>query len=295
MEDPVDILNDINNSATEMEVWPEVFKINGILVMKEMNLIVGLDGKPLVAKTTCKNHFSKLTPTQRSRIIKDYNNLSDKMKDTIISKVGKVEVPLQKSNKKNDICRIVTMYVDPSLQTMWNKVFEVLTRNELDDKEYRLTGAWQSIVDIFNNRNTYKFDHLAEMDEDAAEYCNDLNPNELTSIVRDVSWFKTTFSQMKTSYVSVRNRFCSSGKGNTENETLTFITDYAKGDGILIYCWVALGGSAENKFVERFGKILPSGCGDETTVENTKVIYYLHKYILLYVHVHIHRQLPLSV
>ncbi len=58
------------------------------------------DGKPLVAKTTAKNHFRKLTKTQRARIILDLNNLEENVKESIYKKIGRVDPSTVRSKKK---------------------------------------------------------------------------------------------------------------------------------------------------------------------------------------------------
>lgn len=137
--------------------------------MKSLSKGPNLDNKEFYGSY---KRWKDLNGKQKEKTVAFYRELSPNAQSKVIEMAKSLqETASQEQNSrkevthKNDIARILHMYTDAELQTIWTKCFQPMSRVELDSKcsGFAFEDPWDQLAGEFNNyeRNNYKNSCLA--------------------------------------------------------------------------------------------------------------------------------------
>lgn len=169
---------------------------------------------------------------------------------------------------KHDKARLLHLRVDPRAMADWTAAMREKTRTQLD-ADMADADPWNRLAEKFNNYEQYKYHnatvkmgvqssaglYVAEIGlESIALECHELNPSSPGRPLRDASWVRTQFRDLKTKISVCYNNYRRSGNQDAENRGDAWIK-YSKtfNNDVVTYAISLL----DDGLLDQMGRALP--------------------------------------
>lgn len=210
-------------------------------------------------RNKCKAFWDAQSIPVRTGMIIEVNELERNVRET--------ENRRSVNTTRQDRCRLMHLFVDSEMQTLWTKALSPLEREELDSVDLR-KSAYEDLAHAFNDRKERKYQNacIAYVDGKAvnpyesvagmeciAQTCHDLDPNDPSRPDRDATWIEKVSKDIRGTMSKAYQNYRRSGNQDAENKFLEWCKYVTNVSDVYKYCFILMPDTA----LDQLGRALP--------------------------------------
>jgi len=259
--------------------WPTCDPELVLSVLRNLDVAKCADGK-VFFKTVFK--WSDVNAAKRNKCKAFWDAQSVPVQTEMVADVNALESSIRESeNKRNantnrqDRCRLMHLFVDAEMQTLWTKALSPLEREDLDSTDSR-RSAYEELAEAFNARERRQYQNLCITHENGepinpyvsqagmeciAQTCWDLNPNDATRPDRDATWVEKVSKDIRGVMSKAYQNYRRSGNQDAENKYFEWCRFVGNVSDVYKYCFILM----PEGVLDQLGRALPESMQRDTS------------------------------